>query len=57
MDAVQDASKAIELDGSNSKAYLRKGCVVRRGSRLVGLLGAHAASPAPQDGLLLLGGV
>lgn len=26
MEAVQDASKAIELDPSNIKAYLRKGC-------------------------------
>jgi Flp pilus assembly protein TadD len=25
MEAVQDASKAIELDSSNAKAYLRKG--------------------------------
>jgi Flp pilus assembly protein TadD len=27
MEAVQDASKAIELDSSNAKAYLRKGWV------------------------------
>jgi hypothetical protein len=27
MEAVQDASKAIELDSRNAKAYLRKGCV------------------------------
>jgi hypothetical protein len=25
MDAVQDATKALELDGQNAKAYLRKG--------------------------------
>lgn len=26
MEAVQDASKALELDAQNAKAYLRKGC-------------------------------
>lgn len=25
MEAVQDASKAVELDANNAKAYLRKG--------------------------------
>lgn len=29
MEAVQDASKAIELDSSNAKAFLRKGWVCK----------------------------
>lgn len=34
MEAVQDASKAIELDPSNVKAYLRKGCAASQQAAL-----------------------
>lgn len=30
MEAVQDAGRAVQLDPSNVKAYLRKGCVALR---------------------------